>query len=182
MNARVATTIAAAALLAAPLLTLPATSAAADTPLTGRWVLNEELTADAQPKPSTRSRSSRGPQASVVVGGMPIPSSGGGLPTVAGNPQDPKVLRTTEFTVAPAGDDLRLSFAGVGDETLKRGNDQGLVSRWSARRLNTSYETTSRRVSQVYQVRRDGRMEVTVTLRPNQGARTVYKRIFDRAD
>jgi hypothetical protein len=92
------------------------------------------------------------------------------------------VLRTTEFTIEPAGDALRLSFAGVGDETLQRGNDQGLVSRWSARRLNTGYETTSRRVSQVYQVRRDGHMEVTVTLRPNQGTRTVYKRVFDRAD
>jgi hypothetical protein len=178
MNVRLATAIA-AVLLAAPLLTLPA---AAGTPLSGRWVLNEELTAEAQPKPSTRSRSSRGPQATVIVGGMPVPSGGSGLPTVAGNPQDPKVLRTAEITIEPAGDELRLSFAGVGDETLKRGNDQGLVSRWSGRRLNTGYETTSRRVSQVYQVRRDGRLEVTVTLQPNQGARTVYKRVFDRPD
>jgi hypothetical protein len=181
MNSHVATAIAAASLLAASLLTPPAASAA-DTPLMGRWELNEELTAEIQPKPSTRSRSSSGPQATVVVGGMPIPSGGSGLPTIAGNPQDPKVLRTAELTIEPAGDELRLRYAGVGTETLKRGNDQGLVSRWSARRLNTGYETTSRRVSQVYQIRRDGRMEVTVTLRPNQGARTVYKRVFDRAD
>jgi hypothetical protein len=168
----------AAALL---ILLMPALSAA-DTALAGRWVLNADLTAEAQPKPSKRSQSStRGPQVGVSVGGMPLPRSSAGLPTVAGNPQDPKVLSCTELTIGHEDDRLRLDYAGVGSETLQRGNDQGLVSRWSARKLTTGYETTSRRVSQVYQVRRDGRLEVTVTLRPNQGARTVYKRIFDPA-
>jgi hypothetical protein len=171
-----------AAGIAALMLMLPGAGARADTPLTGRWILNDALSAEAQPKPSKRSSTARGPQASVSVGGMPLPRSGDGLPTIAGNPQDPKVLRCTELTIAPAGDELRLEFAGVGSESLKRGNDQGLVSRWSARKLTTGYETTSRRVSQVYQVRRDGRLLVTVTLRPNQGTRTVYKRVFDPAD
>lgn len=166
-----------------PMLTLLTPAfAAADDGLTGRWALNAELTAEAQPKPSKRSQSStRGPQVGVSVGGMPLPRSSAGLPTVAGNPQDSKVLSCTELTIEREGDRLRLDYGGAGSETLQRGNDQGLVSRWSARKLTTGYETTSRRVSQVYQVRRDGRLEVTVTLRPNQGARTVYKRVFDPA-
>lgn len=155
----------------------------ADAELHGRWVLNHELTREEQPDgPEQRSLLSRLPQATVSVSGMPLPSVGGGdPPPVPGNPRDPKVLRCGELTIEPAGDRLRLNYDRLGSETLERGNDQGLISRWSKRKLTTRYETTSRKVSQVYQIRRDGRLLVTVRLNPNQGPTVVHKRVFDPA-
>jgi hypothetical protein len=167
--------------LTALLVMIGAAPLRADTPLHGRWMLNEALTAEAQPDGPKRGRTSSNlPQASVSVGGMPLPRSGNALPTVAGNPQDPKVLRSAELIIEPLGDDLQLRFTSLGTETLKRGNDQGLVSRWSARKLTTRYETTSRKVSQVYEVRRDGHLLVTVKLNPNQGPSVTHKRVFER--
>ncbi|MEQ8860582.1 MAG: hypothetical protein RIC56_18225 [Pseudomonadales bacterium] len=169
--------------LALSLMLLATTTAAAE--LTGRWLLNQELTTAEQPDGPTVRKGlfSRMPQTTVSVGGIPLPGSGGsGLPSVAGNPQDPKVLRAAEFSIEPQGETLHLSYVGVGSETLKRGNDQGLISRWDRRRLSTRYETTSRKVSQEFTLRKDGRLLVTVKLDPNQGATTVHKRVFDPAD
>lgn len=162
---------------------LGAAAHGAQADLHGRWVLNHELTREEQPDgPEQRSLLSRLPQTSVSVGGMPLPGVGGGNPPpVPGNSRDPKVLRCGELSIEPDGDRLRLNYDQLGSETLERGNDQGLVSRWSKRKLTTRYETTSRKVSQVYQVRRDGRLLVTVRLNPNQGPTVVHKRVFDPA-
>jgi hypothetical protein len=171
-------------LVAATLLALPALPArAADGALAGRWILNEPLTAEAQPEdPRQPSLLDNLPRTTVSVGGVPLPGSGGArLPTVSGSAPDPDVLRTRELVIAPAGDVLRLDYVGVGSETLQRGNDQGLVSRWSGRKLTTRYETTSRKVRQTYRVRRDGRLEVTVVLDPNEGPTLRHERIFERA-
>jgi len=166
-------------------LTVLGTDAArgADAELHGRWVLNHDLTRAEQPEGAEqRSLLSRLPQTTVSVGGMPLPGTGGsGLPPVPGNSRDPKVLRCAELSIEPVGDRLRLDYDRLGNETLERGNDQGLISRWSKRKLTTRYETTSRKVSQVYQVRRDGRLLVTVRLNPNQGPTVVHKRVFDPA-
>jgi hypothetical protein len=91
------------------------------------------------------------------------------------------VLRCSEVSVERLGDDLHLSFGAAGSDTLKRGNDQGLVSRWNDRKLTSRYETTSRNVTQVFEVQRDGHLLVTVTLNPRDGAKVVHKRVFDRA-
>lgn len=175
--------------LTATLLTLLAlvtiTPSAAAAGLSGRWLLNHELTNAEQPDgPEIRKGLfSRMPRTSVSVGGVPLPGtgSGGGLPSVSGSAQEPKVLRATELTIEPLGDALHVSYAQVGSDTLKRGNDQGLVSRWNDRRLSTRYETTSRKVSQEFEVRRDGRLLVTVKLDPNEGATVIHKRVFDPA-
>jgi hypothetical protein len=150
-------------------------------PLTGNWVLNHELSREIQPDgPQQSSLLNRLPNASVSVGGMPLPGVGSGrLPPVAGNARDPKVLRCTELRIEPAGDALHLNYGTAGSDTLQRGNDQGLVSRWNKRKLTSRYETTSRKVSQTYEVRRDGRLLVTVRLNPNQGPAVVHKRVFD---
>ncbi len=163
----------------------PAAGAAAGAAeLSGRWVLNHELTNAEQPDGPKISKGlfSRVPQTTVSVGGIPLPGSGGsGLPPVTGTAQEPKILRTAELVIEPQGERLHLSYAGVGSETLKRGNDQGLISRWDRRRLSTRYETTSRKVRQSFEVRRDGRLLVTVKLDPNQGATVTHKRVFDPA-
>jgi len=159
-----------------------AAAQADDRALTGRWKLSPELTRAEQPEgPETRKGLfSRMPRTSVSVGGVPLPGGGNGLPQVAGNPQDPDVLRAPELVIEPVGDDLQLTFVGVGSTTLERGNDRGLVSRWDRDRLTSRDETTSRKVSQEYEVRRDGTLLVTVKLNPNQGATTIHKRVFEK--
>lgn len=165
--------------LLATVTLLMSVAAVADTPLLGRWQLNAERTAEMQPKQSRRTSSAGGPRASVSVGGMPLPGTNTALPAVAGTARDPGVLRCTELIIESRGETLHLGYQGVGADTLKRGNDQGLVSRWGARKLTTHYETTSRKVSQAYQVQRDGSLLVTVKLNPNTGPTVVHKRVFD---
>jgi len=161
-----------------------AAAGADDLALSGRWKLSPELTSAEQPEgPETRKGLFSGtPRTSVSVGGMPLPGTGGGsgLPRVAGNPQDPDVLRAPELVIEPVDERLRLTFVGVDSITLQHGNHLGLVSRWDDERLTSRYETTSRKVSQEYQVRRDGTLLVTVKLNPNQGATTIHKRVFEK--
>jgi hypothetical protein len=151
--------------------------------LAGHWRLNEALTRELQPpqKGSTSSTSGFG-QPTVVVGGMPVPLPGTSAPQagIGGPSPDPMVMRTVELSVTPAGEELLLEFAGVGSERLRRGNVQGLKSRWNERKLTTGYETTTRKVSQTWEVDRDGRLVVTVKLNPDHGKTQTHKRVFDR--
>ena len=174
-------------LLACVLFVLTAASApgyAQQSRLEGHWILNEELTREAQPEQRGRnSAADKLPRPSISIGGMPLPGTGRAPPpSLPGNAADPKVLRAPELAIAPSGDALQLSYPGHGNDTFVRGNQQGIVSRWSDRKLTTHYETTSRKVSQTYEVRKDGRLLVTVKLNPNQGPATVYKRVFDPAE
>jgi hypothetical protein len=118
----------------------------------------------------------------VVVGGMPVPLPGTSAPQagIGGPSPDPMVMRTVELSVTPAGEELLLEFAGVGSERLRRGNVQGLKSRWNERKLTTGYETTTRKVSQTWEVDRNDRLVVTVKLNPDHGKTQTHKRVFDR--
>jgi hypothetical protein len=152
--------------------------------LAGRWVVNDLLTRELQPPDRGPTTASGGlPRPSISVGGMPIPgTTPAAQPGIGGSAPDPMVLRCTELTLAPAGDTIELSFHGVGSDRLQRGRHQGVVSRWSERKLTTHYDTTSRRVSQTYEVDRDDRLVVTVKLNPKQGKTLVHKRVFDRLE
>jgi hypothetical protein len=175
----------AALALAALLATLMAADVhAAESHLTGRWMLNHELTREVQPDdPAQRDLLGNLPRTSVSVGGIPLPRTGGDELPRAGSGRDPTVLHSASLAISEADDDrLRLVYDGGQSDTLERGNDQGLVSRWSARKLTTRYQTTSRTVSQVYELRRDGTLLVTVKLNPKQGPTLVHKRVFERGD
>ncbi|MGA1371934.1 MAG: hypothetical protein ACO3Z6_10065 [Pseudomonadales bacterium] len=168
-------------LLAAPGAPI-ATAAVADG-IAGRWQLNDTLTREANP-PEKRSNSTFGGfgAPTLVVGGIPvpIPGTGGAQPGIGGSSPDPAVLRTLELVIQPAGERITLDYVGVATETLERGNVQGQKSRWDEQSLKTSYETTTREVSQVYEVDRDGRLQVEVKLNPNQGRTQKHYRVFDR--
>ena len=173
---------AALAVLFACVVALPA-AAGADAGLAGHWRLNEALTREVQPENKGSTSTSSGfPQPMIVVGGMPLPVPGTAAPQpgLGGASPDPMVMRCAELTVAPAGEELALEFFGVGSDRLRRGNNQGVVSRWSERRLTTHYRTTTRKVSQTWEIRRDGRLLVTVKLNPDQGKTQTHKRVFDR--
>ena len=151
--------------------------------LSGHWVVSPELTREAQPDgPQQKSGMfEKLPNATISVGGMPIPGTGSAaLPSAPGTARDPRVLRAGSLTIEELDDSLHLNFGESGSETLKRGNDQGLVSRWSRRKLTTRYETSSRKVSQSYEVRRDGTLLVTVKLNPRDSAAVVHRRVFQR--
>jgi hypothetical protein len=161
---------------------LAGTAAAADG-LAGHWRLNESLTREVQPETKGSASTASGlPQPMIVVGGMPLPVPGTAAPRpgLGGASPDPMVVRSTELTVTPVGDELALEFTGVGGDRLRRGNNQGVVSRWNERKLTTHYRTTTRKVSQTWEVRRDGRLLVTVKLNPDHGKTQTYKRVFDR--
>ena len=150
--------------------------------LAGQWTLNQERTVEVQPENRTQRKPLGRTGTAVVVGGIPLPTPGSTpLPSAPGSAPDPTVLHTPTLTIEPGEDELTLVYAGGERETLKRGDDQGLISQWSSSRLTSRYETTSRKVSQVYQVQRDGSLLVTVRLNPNQGSTLVHKRVFDRA-
>lgn len=174
----------AAILLSLLLAGLPAAAGAADSELAGRWILDRELTLAEQPDgPEQRALLEKLPRAGVSVGGVPLPTPGNApLPQALGSPRNPAVLETTALSIEPLGDErIRLVYDGGRAEELERGNDQGLVTRWSARKLTTRYETTRRKVSQQYELRGDGRLLVTVRLNPNRGPTVVHKRVFERA-
>jgi hypothetical protein len=174
----------AAMLLGALLTALPAAADAAASRIAGHWLLDRELTRAEQPDgPEQRELLNRLPQAGVSVGGVPLPMPGrGGLPQALGSPRNPSVLETTTLTIEPLSDErIRLAYDGGQSEELERGDDQGLVTRWSANKLTTRYETTRRKVSQQYELRRDGRLLVTVRLNPDRGPTVVHKRVFERA-
>lgn len=155
---------------------------AADSGIAGHWRLNHELTHEVQPDgPEQRDLFGNLPRTSVSVGGVPLPT-GGDPPPAPGSSRDPAILSSASVTIEPDEDELTLVYAGGLREVLERGDDQGLVSRWSRRKLSSRYETTTRRVSQVYELRRDGRLLVTVKLNPDQGATVVHKRVFERAE
>jgi hypothetical protein len=167
---------AAAAAAAAP--------AAADSPgLIGEWTLNNELTIEVQPegKETHRFSGNGSVRPSVSVGGIPIPTGGGTQREYSTSPSsDPKVLSCTELAIEHLGDDIRLTYQGVGSETLKPGKVQGTRTRISQTRLTSQYATTTRKVSKTFELRDDGRLLVTVKLNPNRGATVVHKRVFDR--
>jgi hypothetical protein len=153
--------------------------------LLGQWQLNNELTQAAQvEKKSGGSGGFGGISSSVSVGGvaMPIPGpgSGSGSPAAGGSPRDPSVLRCTELEISQVDDDLLFVFAGVGEELVKAGDNQGRVTRWNRSKLTSNYQTTSRKVYRTYQLQDDGTLMVTVKIKPKQAATIIQKRVFQR--
>ncbi len=157
----------------------------ADSPgLIGSWTLNDELTREVQPtaKDTHRFGGTGSVRPSISVGGIPFPTGGGSQGEYSRAPtRDPKVLSCAELGIEHVGDGIRLTYVGVGSETLTPGNVQGTRTRFSQRKLTSRYETTTRKVSKTFELRDDGRLLVTVRLNPKQGATVIHKRVFDRS-
>lgn len=182
-------TVAASRLLRWALLTAlalaPAVAGAAEPPqwLLGQWVLNNELTKTAQPEgKETRDGFDSFGRPTITIGGIPLPGTGGGMsgPVSSAPTRDPSILRCSEFSVEAVGNELLVTYVGIGSEKVKAGNDQGRKTKWNRSKLTSSYETTTRKVTQTYQLGKDGRVTVTVSLNPNQGSTVIDKRVFER--
>lgn len=149
----------------------------------GSWTLNNELTREVQPEGKETHRfGNSSVRPTISVGGMPIPTGGSPQGEYSSAPtRDPKVLSCAQLGIEHVGDDIHLTYIGVGSETLTPGNVQGTRTSFSQRKLTSRYQTTTRKVSKTFELRNDGRLLVTVKLNPNQGATVVHKRVFDRS-
>lgn len=169
--------------LVALLVAITATPVQAAEPpqwLLGTWVLDNDRTVAAQEKIKPgAARGGGGISTTVAIGGVavPLPGSEPAAP-VSGNPQDPHVLRCTEMEISMEDGNVHMVFAGVGDEVLEPGDNQGRVTRWNRKKLTSNYETTSRKVSRTFELQDDGTLLVTVRIRPQRTATIVQKRIF----
>ena len=165
-----------------------AADAADTTDMTGKWVLNQELTEAAQPK--NREKKGLGnvsirPVISVGGYGFPIPGLPGsksGTPPVKGAAKNPNVLYADTIDIQVIDGNIVLDFNEVGTTELKPGKDHGTRTRWTGRKLTSKYQSTSRKVSQEYAMKGDELLVVTVRIKPGGSSKKVYKKIFQRPE
>jgi hypothetical protein len=150
----------------------------------GTWTVNPELSAAVQPEHAgTRWWEGLGSfSTNVSVGGMPVPTGSSEPPRDGDAPPNPDMLRCQTLTIeATSSDELLLTYVDVDTEKLRRGKYRGMHSAWSRTRLDSDYESTSRKVDRSLELRDDGRLLMTVKLNPTKGKTRVFKRVFDRA-
>lgn len=151
--------------------------------LEGTWVMNQELTEEVQPefKNSGLFDNLGGGRMQVSVMGMPVPTSEAQPRPTIGTPRDPDVLACLEMILHDRGEKFLATYQNVGDEEFIKGNFRGRESRWNNRSLTQFYKTTERKVTKTYEIRGDGRLLVTVEIKPKKDKKRVFKRVFDRA-
>jgi len=151
--------------------------------LEGTWVMNQELTEEVQPefKNSGLFDNLGGGRMHVSVMGMPVPTSEAQPRPTIGTPRDPDVLACLEMILHDRGEKFLATYQNVGDEEFVKGNFRGRESRWNNRSLTQFYKTTERKVTKTYEIRGDGRLLVTVEIKPKKDKKRVFKRVFDRA-
>ncbi len=159
-------------------------AATADT-LLGHWVLNRELSRELPPVNSNQKKNSFQGFSnipSVVVPNLPTPIPGSSSTNVSGALiKDPRVLRCIEMTIELVGEDILFTYTGFGTEQLKQGSVRGTKTTYKSRKLTSRYETTSRKVTKTFELTKEGRLHVTVKLKPNKGKALVQHRIFERS-
>ncbi|MDP6375790.1 MAG: hypothetical protein QF921_12820 [Pseudomonadales bacterium] len=168
----------------AVLLSLPLALSAADEPIfLGIWTVNPDLSAEVQPEAAgVRWWEGLGKfSANTNIGGIPVPIGGSAQPGSDNTPPNPDMLRCQVMKIARASaSELLLTYVDVDKEKIRKGRYRGTHSQWSSKKLSSNYESTSRKVKRTLEVRKDGRLLMTVKLNPNKGKTRVFKRVFDR--
>lgn len=151
--------------------------------ITGTWVINHELTEEIAPDFDKGGLFDGlgGGQVSVSVMGVPLPRNEPAQRTSIGSPRDPDVLSCLEMILQESGDRMIATYQEVGEEEFIRGEFRGRTSSWTHKSLAQNYKTTERKVSKTYEIRADGRLLVTVIVKPKKDKKRVYKRVFERA-
>lgn len=164
------------------LLALPIASFGKSPELVGDWVINHELTDEIAPefKDASLFSGMGSGRVSVSVMGIPIPRAEAQPASPSGALKDPDVLSCNEMRIEHVGDELQLTYKGVGSEVLKQGDYRGRQTRWTSKSINQHYESTSRKVTKAWELRRDGRLLVTVEINPTKDKKRTYKRVFER--
>lgn len=164
-------------------LASPALAGGRESAITGTWIINHELTEEITPDFDKGSLFDGlgGGQASVSVMGVPLPRNEPAERTSIGSPRDPDVLSCLEMILQENGDRMIATYQQVGEEEFIRGEFRGRTSNWTHKSLVQNYKTTERKVSKTYAIRSDGRLLVTVVVKPKKDKKRVYKRVFERA-
>ena len=151
--------------------------------ITGTWIINHELTEAIAPDFDKGGLFDGlgGGQVSVSVMGVPVPRNEPAQRTSVGSPRDPDVLSCLEMILQENGDRMVATYQEVGEEEFIRGEFRGRSSSWTHKSLAQNYKTTERKVAKTYEIRSDGRLLVTVVVKPRKDKKRVYKRVFERA-
>ncbi|MEM7077695.1 MAG: hypothetical protein AAF513_03600 [Pseudomonadota bacterium] len=171
--------------LCAALLLLASGAQADINALTGTWMINQDETDKVRVPIKDRGNVlSNNVRGSVYVGGVPIPipGAGGGQRAMSSmSAQDPKVLRSASIQIeAPQGKKLTIQYDQGGKETLVRGDYRGRDSKWGRNKIEQKYKTTERTVTKRWSLRKDGRLFVSVVIKPKGDRKRIYNRVFDR--
>jgi hypothetical protein len=148
------------------------------------WHLNAQLSAELQPDNSKSKDGNDGlnmPWVSVGGVGIPLPSGGSAPQSAGAAGVSPDVLSCTELKIERIDAQVVLTYVGVGEEALIKGEEHGVKTGWSSRKLTSKYSTTRRKVSKTFEVDKGDRLIVTVKLSPKQGKGNTFKRVFERA-
>jgi hypothetical protein len=143
--------------------------------MVGTWTLDASRSADKTP--SAKQRATTGVH--VGVAGMPVPGPQEGQSPVLGTPRDPDVIQAQEFSIDEIEGLVHLRFASREVE-LTPGEKQGVKTKWAGDRLNTTYWTTRRTVSQDYKLTAPNELTVVVKIDPKDQGATTHTRVFTR--
>lgn len=148
--------------------------------LTGNWILNEELTEELQPPIKKHRRAGGGIQG--VLGGINVPTPGGGGAPAAGaaSLKTPVVLDCGEMKLEKSGEKVTINCSNGLQREFNVGNLHGRRTKWNKTRLTESYSSTSRSVKHQIKLDRKGNLIATVTLQPSGGVAQKYVRAFNR--
>lgn len=151
--------------------------------LPGVWILDVEASKAIQPKQKKPGFfSNLGKSTSVSIGGIPLPKSNKTKPPeTRGRSRDPDILFCTSMTFAADERSVRIDYDGLGAKTFTIGKYRGRKTSYNGNIMSTSYESTSRKVSQKYVLDGPDRIIATIVLNPNSGAKSIIKKVFNRS-
>ena len=148
----------------------------------GQWEINSEATeALREPYKDNSNRKRSRFRSQMSVGGIPMPRSGGQRAMSQLTAQNPMVLRCSEMIISlKSSDQIHISYAGLGDEILRKGEYRGRKTKWSAKAIKQTYKTTERRVTKTWSFNKQGQLLVEVKIKPNESKQFVTRVVFDR--
>ncbi|NKC00519.1 MAG: hypothetical protein GKR90_18795 [Pseudomonadales bacterium] len=155
----------------------------ADFALEGRWQLNLEESdkiAVKYTKGSGTGRRNLIQSGTVSIGGLPLPSLGGRVPSQSRMaPKNPEVLLCNVMAIEADGNRLTLVYDDGEKEIMRKGDYRGRTSEWGKKGIRQNYKTPDRKVTKTWSIRKDGRLLVEVKLNPPKDRARTYKRVFD---
>ena len=160
-------------------MTISAATGAEEPPdFIGQWVVNTELSEQEQPKKKKSGGGGFFPNLSVGGIYVPLPGSGG---EGGGTPiKTPDAVYAKQVTISQQDKNILVKYHKLGEATYVAGNIQGTKTRWNQTKLTSGFSATSASVKETFEVKRDGRLYITVKINPKSGATRTFKRVFDR--
>ena len=148
----------------------------------GEWQINSEATeALREPYKDNSNRKKSRFRSQMSVGGIPMPRSGGQRSMSQLTAQNPMVLRSSEMAISFKEDgEIHISYIGLGEEILRKGEYRGRKTKWSAKGIKQTYKTTERRVTKIWSLNKQGQLLVEVKIKPNESKQFVTRVVFDR--